>query len=81
MNFDESESTPEGRQRLYERAVKWRRANQVRDLWTDKQHDEEAERLAAESTAFKVTKCKPSLAGGWYNHIPDVKHPEFRFPA
>ena len=81
MNFDEPESTPEGRQRLYERAVKWRRANQVRDLWTDKQHDEEAERLKIEIAAFKVQKCKSPLWGGWYNRMPDVKHPEFGFLA
>ena len=56
MNFGDGdpEPTPESRQRLYERAVKWRRAGQVRDLWTDKQKAEEAERLKIEIAAFKV---------------------------
>lgn len=82
MNLNsDPEPTPESRRRQADRSQKWRRASYVRDLWTDKQKAEEAERLEIEIAAFKVQKCKSPLWGGWYNRMPDVKHPEFGFLA
>ncbi len=72
MNFDgDPEPTPESRQRLYERAVKWRRAGQVRDLWTDIERDEEESRLKSEIESHPVTRCPTPGWGGWQNRIPD----------
>ena len=61
----EPELTPEARHRWFERAARWRRANQVRELWSESDFEAERIRLEAEIAAHPVTRGATADYAGW----------------
>ncbi len=66
MNLNsDPEPTPEVRRRMADRSQKWRRANQVRDLWCESDFEFERVRLEAEIAAHPVTRIPTTDYAGW----------------
>ena len=67
MNFGDGdpEPTPESRQRLYGRAVKWRAGRLARENWAESDFEAERVRLEAEIAAHPVTRIPTPDYAGW----------------